>query len=225
MRVLVVEDDKGTSRFLKKGLTETGYVVDTVFDGEEGIYLATTQTYDIVILDVMLPEANGFEVLKAIRKKDKAVPVVFLTARDEKDDVIHGLELGADDYLVKPFAFAELLARIKAVVRRGRKDSEVSKVVAGNLILNLIDRTVEKDGKIIELSGKEFQLLEYLMRNEGQILTRTMILENVWGYDFDTSSNIIDVHINRLRSKIEKGFPENYIHTIKGVGYVFKDKD
>ncbi len=224
MRILIVEDDKGVSRFIRKGLSEEGFSADAVFDGEEGLYMATTETYDLVILDIMLPELSGFEVLKGIRKKGVLTPVVFLTAKDEKEDIIHGLDLGADDYLVKPFAFPELLARIRAVLRRGQKDVEMSKLCVGDLMLNLIDRTAVRSDKDIELAGKEFMLLEYLMRNAGQVLTRTMILDKVWGYNFDTASNLIDVHINRLRSKMDKGFDSNLIHTIKGVGYVLKVK-
>lgn len=222
MRILLVEDDKGASRFIKKGLGEHGFSVDVVFDGEEGLHLATTQTYELIILDVMLPEMSGFEVLKGIRKKGQLTPVIFLTAKDEQENIVHGLELGADDYLVKPFAFAELLARIKAVLRRGQRDQEMTRLQVDNLTLDLLERKAGRNGEAIELSLKEFQLLEYLMKNAGQVLTRTMILEHVWGYDFDTSSNIIDVHINRLRSKIDKDFERKLIHTIKGVGYVLK---
>ncbi len=225
MRILLVEDDRSASRFLKKGLTEVGYIVDAVFDGEEGLYLATSQVYDIIILDVMLPEMSGFELLKAARRAGIATPAIFLTARDEKNDVVHGLELGADDYLIKPFSFPELLARIKAVLRRGQKESESSRLTLADLTLNLISRTAERAGQVVELSGKEFALLEYMMRNAGQILTRTMILERVWGYDFDPSSNIIDVHINRLRGKIDADAAVKLIKTIKGVGYVLKAED
>jgi len=224
MIILLVEDDMGASRFIRKGLQEKGYTIDVAFDGEEGLHLATSQTYDLIILDIMLPEMSGFEVLKGIRKKGIITPVIFLTARDEKDDVVHGLELGADDYLIKPFSFAELLARIKAVLRRGQKDSNLSKLTIADLTLNLMNRTATRGDKVIELSGKEFMLLEYLMQNAGQILTRTMILDQVWGYDFDPSTNIIDVHINRLRNKIDKDFPRKLIHTIKGVGYVLTDE-
>ena len=224
MRILLVEDDTGASRFIRKGLQEEGYTVDVAFDGEEGLHLATSQTYDLIILDIMLPEMSGFEALKGTRKKGIMTPAIFLTARDDKEDVVHGLELGADDYLIKPFSFPELLARIKAVLRRGQKDIELSKLSVGDLTLNIINRTARRAEKDIELSAKECSLLEYLMRNAGQILTRTMILEQVWGYDFDTSSNIIDVHINRLRMKIDKDFPSKLIHTIKGVGYVLKDE-
>ena len=223
MRVLLVEDDRGVSRFIKKGLKEEGYVIDVAFDGEEGLHLALSQSFDLIILDILLPEMNGYEVLKSIREKGVVIPVICLTAKDEKEDIIQGLELGADDYLVKPFSFAELLARIKAVLRRGIKDVELSKLTVGDLSLDLINRTAHRNESDIELSSREFLLLEYLMRNAEQILTRTMILENVWGYDFDTSSNIIDVHINHLRTKIDKGFPQKLIHTIKGVGYVLKN--
>ncbi len=222
MRVLLVEDDSGVSRFIKKGLKEEGYVVDAAFDGEEGLHLALSQTYDLIILDILLPEMNGYGVLRKIREKGVVIPVICLTAKDEKEDIIKGLELGADDYLVKPFSFSELLARIKAVLRRGMKDVELSKLAVFDLSLDLINRKACRNGKDIELSGKQFLLLEYLMRNAEQILTRTMILENVWGYNFDTSSNIIDVHINHLRMKVDKNSPQKLIHTIKGVGYVFK---
>ncbi len=224
MRILLVEDDTGASRFIRKGLQEKGYAIDVAFDGEEGLHCATAQAYDLIILDIMLPEMSGFEVLKGIRKKGILTPVIFLTARDEKEDVIHGLELGADDYLIKPFSFSELLARIKAVLRRGQKDLELSKLTVDDLTLNLMNRTATRGDKVIELSGKEFMLLEYLMQNAGQILTRTMILDQVWGYDFDPSTNIIDVHINRLRNKIDRDFPHKLIHTIKGVGYVLTDE-
>ena len=225
MRILIIEDDRGVSRFIKKGFQEKGFIVDTAFDGEEGLYLATSQVYDLIIIDVMLPEINGFEVLKGVRKKSLATPVIFLTAKGEQADIVHGLEIGADDYLVKPFAFAELLARVRAVMRRGSAEQQTSNIQAGDLSLNFIDRTAQRQNKTIELSGKEFALLEYLVRNAGQILTRTMILESVWGYNFDTSSNIIDVHINRLRSKIDRDFETKLIRTIKGVGYVLKAEE
>ena len=224
MRILLVEDDTGASRFIRKGLQEEGYTVDVAFDGEEGLHLATSQTYDLIILDIMLPEMSGFEALKGTRKKGIMTPAIFLTARDDKEDIVHGLELGADDYLIKPFSFPELLARIKAVLRRGQKDIELSMLTVADLSLSIFNRTARRGEKDIELSAKEFSLLEYLMCNAGQILTRTMILEHVWGYDFDTSSNIIDVHINRLRMKIDRDFQTKLIHTIKGVGYVLKDE-
>ncbi|MBW2574435.1 MAG: response regulator transcription factor [Deltaproteobacteria bacterium] len=225
MRILVVEDDKGTARFIKKGLSEEGFMADAVSGGEEGLFMATTEIYDLIILDVMLPEINGFEVLKAIRQKGVSTPVLFLTAKDEKEDIIHGLDLGADDYLVKPFAFAELLARVRAVLRRGQTSDQMQKLIIADLVLDRVTRKARRNDKIIELTAKEFQLLEYMMRNTGQILTKTMILDRVWGYDFDTQSNIIEVHVNRLRAKVDKDFSTKLIHTVRGVGYVIKTED
>ena len=222
MRILVVEDDKGASRFIKKGLEEKGFAVDVAYDGQEGLYLATSQVYDVMILDIMLPELDGFELLKCIRRKGVSTPVIFLTAKGEKVDIVHGLEIGADDYLVKPFAFAELLARIAALIRRVGGQLQTAKTAVGDLTLNLVERTAVRQGNVIELSNKEFALLEYFVQNVGQVLTRTMILEHVWGYDFDTSSNVIDVHINRLRAKVDKDFGVTLIKTIKGVGYAIK---
>jgi len=222
MRILVVEDDKGTARFIKKGLSEEGFMTDVVSGGEEGLFMATTEIYDLIILDVMLPEINGFEVLRAIRQKGVSTPVLFLTAKDEKEDIVHGLDLGADDYLVKPFAFAELLARIRAVLRRGQTSDQMQKLIIADLVLDRVTRQARRNDNIIELTAKEFQLLEYMMRNAGQILTKTMILDRVWGYDFDTQSNIIEVHVNRLRAKVDKDFSTKLIHTVRGVGYVIK---
>ena len=225
MRILVVEDDNGAARFIKKGLSEEGFMTDVVSGGEEGLFMAMTEIYDLIILDVMLPEINGFEVLRAIRQKGVSTPVLFLTAKDEKEDIIHGLDLGADDYLVKPFAFAELLARIRAVLRRGQTGDQMQKLIIGDLVLDRVTRQARRNDKIIELTAKEFQLLEYMMRNAGQILTKTMILDRVWGYDFDTQSNIIEVHVNRLRAKVDKDFSTKLIHTVRGVGYVIKTQN
>jgi heavy metal response regulator len=222
MRILVVEDDKGTARFIQKGLSEEGFMTDVVSGGEEGQFMATTEIYDLIILDVMLPEINGFEVLRGIKQKGVSTPVLFLTAKDTKEDIIHGLDLGADDYLVKPFAFAELLARIRAVLRRGQTSDRMQKLIIGDLVLDRVTRQARREDKIIELTAKEFQLLEYMMRNKGQILTKTMILDRVWGYDFDTQSNIIEVHVNRLRAKVDKDFSTKLINTVRGVGYVVK---
>ena len=222
MKILLVEDDTSISRFIAKGLKEKGYVVDVSHDGEEGLHLILHQPYDLVILDILLPGLNGYEILKAMRARKAVTPVICLTAKGEQEDIVQGLELGADDYLVKPFSFAELHARMVAVLRRGQKEKDITRFAIGDLKLDLISRTVSRNEKVIELSGKEFLLLEYLMRNAGQILTRTMILEQVWGYNFDTSSNIIDVHINHLRRKIDSDSRTKLIHTIKGVGYVLK---
>jgi heavy metal response regulator len=222
MKILLIEDDKSISRFIAKGLREKGYVIDASHDGEEGLHLILNQSYDLIILDILLPGLNGYEILKTMRDRKVGTPVICLTAKGEQDDIVQGLELGADDYLVKPFSFAELQARITAVLRRGRKDAETTRLAVGDLTLDLLSRTVSRNETLIELSGKEFLLLEYLMRNTGQILTRTMILEQVWGYNFDTASNVIDVHINHLRRKIDSDLPKKLIHTIKGVGYVLK---
>jgi heavy metal response regulator len=222
MRILVVEDDRGTAGFIKKGFSEQGFAVDAVFDGEEGLHLAGSNAYDVLILDVMLPGQSGFQLLRDLRKQAVFTPAIFLTAKDEKRDVVYGLELGADDYLVKPFEFSELLARVRAVLRRGAQDQPGSCLVVEDLTLNLLSRTAQRGGTTIDLTGREFHLLEYLMKNRGSVLTRTMIIEKVWGYSFDTTSNIIEVHINRLRAKIDRGFTPKLIHTIKGVGYVLK---
>jgi len=225
VRILVVEDDRGTARYLSKGLSEQGYGVEVAHDGIEGRYSAERGDFDLLILDVMLPEMNGFEILKHIRKKGVATPALFLTAKDRKDDIVHGLDLGADDYLVKPFAFAELLARIKALLRRGQKEAVIRELTIADLRLDRVSRTVRRGGRTIELTAKEFQLLEYMMANAGQVLTRTMLLDHVWGYSFDTGSNVIDVHINRLRAKIESAADVKLIQTVRGVGYVFKTEN
>jgi heavy metal response regulator len=222
MKILLIEDDTSISRFIAKGLREKGYVIDVSHEGEEGLHLILNQPYDLIILDILLPGMNGYEILKTMRDRKVGTPVICLTAKGEQEDIVQGLELGADDYLVKPFSFAELQARITAVLRRGQKDADTTRLAVGDLTLDLLSRTVSRKEKLIELSGKEFLLLEYLMRNAGQILTRTMILEQVWGYNFDTASNVIDVHINHLRRKIDSDLPNKLIHTIKGVGYVLK---
>ncbi len=222
MRILLVEDDRKISRFIEKGLKENGYVVDVAFDGQEGLELALSRSYAIVILDILLPVMNGHEIVRTLRDKRVMTPVIFVTAKDTKEDIVQGLELGADDYLVKPFSFMELLARVRALLRRGQQDVDLSHLRVEDLSLDLLERTAHRGNQKIELSGKEFLLLEYLMKNAGQVQTRTMLLENVWGYNFDTSSNIVDVHINHLRNKIDKDFEIKLIHTIKGVGYVLK---
>lgn len=224
MKILLVEDDREISRFIKRGLKENGYVVDVAFDGEEGLELALSQSYAIIILDILLPALHGHEILRTLRQKSVMTPVIFVTAKDTKEDIVQGLELGADDYLVKPFSFMELLARIRVILRRGQQDADLSRLCVEDLTLDLLERTAYRGNQKIELSGKEFLLLQYLMKNTGQVQTRTMLLENVWGYNFDTSSNIVEVHINHLRNKIDKDFQTKLIHTIKGVGYVLKSE-
>ena len=224
MRILVVEDEKKVVSFIKKGLEEHTYTVDVAYDGEEGLLLAEDNSYDCIILDIMLPKLDGYDVIRALRSKKQQTPVIFLTAKDSVTDKVKGLDYGADDYIVKPFAFAELLARIRALVRREKnKPQDVLRVA--DLEMNLLKHTVTRAGGRIELTPKEFSLLRYFMENSEQVLTRTMISENVWGYNFDSMTNVIDVHINALREKIDKEYDKKLIHTIRGVGYVFEEKE
>lgn len=222
MRILVVEDEKKVAGFVKKGLEEESYAVDVAYDGEEAINLLKTYPYDLVILDLMLPKKDGFQVLKEFRESGGDAPVLILTARDSVEDVVKGLDLGADDYLRKPFSFLELLARVRALLRR-RKGEPQSVLRVGDLEVNLTDRRVFRGGKEIELTSREFALLEFLVRNKGRVLTRTMIAEHVWNQSFDSGSNVIDVYINYLRKKIDHGFDKKLIKTIRGVGYMIKD--
>lgn len=224
MRVLLVEDDKRVAHFIKKGLKENHYAVDLAYDGSEGFYLATHEDYDLIILDIMLPKMDGIELLKSIRKQSINCPVFFLTAKDKTNDIVEGLDSGADDYLVKPFSFNELLARTRALMRREKSDKTTEATIA-NLKLNMITHEVFRSDQKIELTPKEYTLLEYFFHNKGQVLTRTMISEHVWDYNFDTMTNVIDVHINHLRNKIDRGFRPQLIHTIKGVGYVLREDD
>ena len=198
--------------------------VDAAYDGEEGLYLALHERYDLFILDIMLPKLNGIEILKSIREKDIDTPVIFLTAKDTEKDIVKGLNLGADDYMVKPFSINELLARVRAILRRD-KAQWISELKVADLIVDLKTHKVFRGGKRINLTPKEYALLEHLMRNEGQILTRTMISESIWDYHFDSLTNVIDVHIYHLRNKIDKGFEPQLLHTIKGVGYVLEQRD
>lgn len=222
MHILVVEDQKKTAAFLEKGLQEEGHTVDVANDGESGLTLAMANHYDLIILDIMLPMKNGIEVVKELRARRISTPTLMLTARDSLEDKVQGLDSGADDYLTKPFAFAELLARIRALLRRGKPDTEVE-LNAADLTLNPITRIVERGGKEIELTSKEYALLEYLLRNKGRVLTRSLISEHIWGYQFDTGTNVVSVYVNYLRSKVDTGFNKKLIHTIRGVGYVLKE--
>jgi len=224
MKILLVEDDKGIAGIVKKGLLENSYSVDVAFDGEEGLRLALHKKYDLILLDVMLPKMDGREVLNRIRKLDVQVPVIFLTVKDSESDIVQGLNLGADDYLGKPFSFNELMARIRAILRRGKKETVSSKLHVANLILELDGHRVFRDKVGIELTPKEYSLLEFLMRHSGHIITRTMISEKIWDYDFDPSTNVIDVHVSHLRNKIDKDFEPKLLHTIKGIGYVFEER-
>jgi two-component system OmpR family response regulator len=224
LRILYVEDDATAREYIEKGLSEQGYQVTTAGDAKSGLALALEAAFDLLILDVMLPDSDGFEILKTLRDKGVDTPAIFLTARSTVTDRIRGLNLGADDYLVKPFAFAELLARISAVARRTLSEPGDGKLAIADLELDLRRHAVTRGGKPIELTPKEFSLLEYMLRHQGQAISRAMITEKVWGYGFDTYSNLIDVHINHLRKKVDKGFAAKLIHTVKGVGYVLEDR-
>ena len=224
MRILLIEDDKGIVRFVKKGLLENSYSVDVEFDGETGLRSALRHNYDLIVLDIMLPKMDGREVLKKVRGMEVQTPVIFLTAKDSESDIVQGLNIGADDYLVKPFSFSELLARIRAVLRRGKMASPTSKLQVANLVLELDGHRVFRDKIKIELTPKEYALLEFFMRHPGQIITRTMISEKIWDYHFDTSTNVVDVHVSHLRNKIDKDFEHKLLHTVKGVGYVLEDR-
>ena len=221
MRILIVEDEKKVAAFIKKGLEEETYAVDIATDGEEGLHLGEQNQYDLIILDLMLPKINGLDILSSLRAKKNGVPILLLTAKDSVEDKVKGLNLGADDYLTKPFAFSELLARIRVLLRRGKVESKTTLEIA-DLTLNLVSHKVRRGDEEIELTGKEYSLLEYFMRNQEKVLTRTMIAEHVWDYNFDTFTNVIDVYVNHLRKKIDKNFPTKLLHTLRGVGYVMK---
>lgn len=220
MRILLVEDETNVAAFIKKGLEEEFYTVDVAADGSEGLLMAMTNEFDLMIVDVMLPELSGIELCKRLREKSIKTPLLLLTAIGSVESKVEGLEGGADDYLTKPFAFSELLARIKALMRRA--SDTVSELSLADLRIDLLSRRVFRGEKEIILTQKEFSILEYLLRNKGRILSRTQIIENIWGYNFDPSTNIVDVHIRYLREKIDIDFDEKLIHTVRGAGYVLK---
>ncbi len=221
MRLLVVEDEKKVARFIKKGLEEEGYAVDVAPDGEEGLGMALDGVHDLIILDIHLPRMDGLGILQELRKKKVTTPVLLLTVRAAIEDKVLGLDAGADDYLTKPFAFQELLARVRALLRR-RAEAEAPVLQVADLTLDPARRLVARAGEKIDLTSKEFALLAYFIRNPGRVLTRTMISEHVWDYDFDTMTNVIDVYVNYLRKKIDAGRELKLIHTVRGVGYVLK---
>jgi len=223
MRILLVEDEINVAAFIKKGLEEDAYTVDIAEDGPEGLLMATTADFDLIILDIMLPGINGIELCKTLLAKGINKPILMLTAVDSVERKVEGLESGADDYLVKPFAFSELLARIKALLRR--TTDMVSELSLDDLRVDLLARRVYRVKREIILTQKEFSLLEYLLRNKGRVLSRTQIIENVWGYDFSPGTNIVDVHIKSLREKVNKGFERQLIHTVRGTGYIMKSDD
>ncbi len=225
MKLLVVEDEAKTGSYLKQGLYEAGFVVDLVNNGVDGLHLALSETYDLAILDVMLPGIDGWHVLQGIRDAGKEMPVLFLTARDQVDDRVKGLELGADDYLVKPFAFSELLARVRTLLRRRNRSKEPEFLCAAGLEFDLRRRRVVRGGKRIDLTAKEFALLELLLRRQGEVLPRSLIASQVWDMNFDSDTNVIDVAIKRLRIKIDDGFERKLIRTVRGMGYVLETSD
>lgn len=221
MKILIVEDEQKTGDYLKQGLSEAGFVVDLVRDGLNGVHQALTDDYDLIVLDVMLPKLDGWQVLQRIKQGGKHMPVLFLTARDQIEDRVKGLELGADDYLVKPFAFSELLARVRTLLRRGKAmEPELFKVA--DLELNILRRKVTRAGKRIDLSAKEFSLLELLIRRQGEVLPRSLIASQVWDMNFDSDTNVIEVAMRRLRAKIDDDFEPKLIQTIRGMGYVLE---
>ncbi len=223
MRVLIIEDDRDAANWLVKGLSESGHVADLASDGETGLSLAMNEGYDILIVDRMLPKLDGLSIIKSIRSSGLKTPVLILSALSDVDERVKGLRAGGDDYLAKPYAFAELLARVEGLGRRKIGEVTETKLKAADLEIDLLTRTVTREGKPILLQPREFKLLEYLMRNAGHIVTRTMLLENVWDYHFDPQTNVIDVHISRLRAKIDKGYDEPALQTIRGAGYMIRD--
>ena len=222
MRILVVEDDEQTAAYMVKSLTESGYVVDRADNGRDGLFLATSSDFDAVVVDRMLPGLDGLSLIQALRAARVATPVLILSALGQVDDRVQGLRAGGDDYLTKPFAFSELLARIEALLRRRSGPAVVTKLAVGDLEMDLLGRSVRRAGRAVDLQPREFRLLEYLMRHAGQVVTRTMLLEGVWDYHFDPQTNVIDVHVSRLRQKIDKGFEAPLLHTVRGAGYCLR---
>jgi len=225
MRILLVEDDLKIAAFIIKGLKAAGFAVDHAPDGEKGLDLALTEPYDAAVIDIMLPKIDGLTLIETMRRKRINTPVIILSARGSIDDRVKGLQTGSDDYLTKPFAFTELLARIQALIRRAGGVSEPTKLKVGDLTMDLLSREVVRAGRRIELQPLEFSLLEYLMRNAERVLSKTMIMEHVWDYNFDPQTNVVEARICRLRDKIDKGFDKKLIHTVRGAGYVLRETD
>lgn len=222
MKILIVEDEVKAGTYLKRGLTEAGFVIDCTRNGHDGLHLALTDHYDLVVLDVMLPGIDGWEILREMRRGNRQVPVLFLSARDRVEDRVKGLELGADDYLVKPFAFSELLARVRTLLRRGSPVAAFETIKVFDLVLDFSHHCVTRDGKRLNITAKEFSLLELLMRRQGEVLPRALIASQVWDMNFDSDTNVIDVAVRRLRAKIDDDFEVKLIRTVRGVGYVLQ---
>ena len=225
MRILLVEDDLKIASFIVKGLRATGYAVDHATDGEEGLHLALNEPYDTAIIDIMLPKLDGLALIERMRKEKINIPIIILSAKDSIDDRVKGLQTGGDDYLTKPFAFSELLARVQALIRRASGLAEPTRLSIGDLSMNLLTREVARGGRKIELKPIEFSLLEYLIRSAGRVVSKTMIMEHVWDYNFDPQTNVVEARICRLRDKIDRDFDQKLIHTVRGVGYVLKETD
>jgi two-component system OmpR family response regulator len=223
MRTLLVEDDGKIASFIIKGLRAEGFAVDHALNGQDGLHLALTEPYDAAIIDIMLPKMNGLKLIENMRREKINTPVIVLSAKGEVDDRVKGLQIGADDYLTKPFAFSELLARLQALIRRSSDISEPTKLAVADLTMNLITREVVRAGEKIDLQPLEFSLLEYLLRNAGRVVSKTMIMEHVWDYYFDPQTNVVESRIYKLREKIDKGFAFRLIHTVRGAGYVLKE--
>ena len=220
MRILVIEDDAATADYIAKGLGEEGYVVDLARNGKDGLFLALNEPFDVIVSDRMLPGPDGLAILRALRASGITTPVLMLTALGEVDRRVEGLEAGADDYLAKPFAFAELRARVRALARRPAPQAEATELTVGDLRMDLLRRSVTRGGRAVELLPTEFRLLEYMMRHPGQVLTRTLLLEKVWDFSFDPTTNVVDVHVSRLRRKLEAGGEAPMIRTVRGAGYI-----
>jgi len=224
MRILVIEDDAEVAAYLVKGLKENGYNVDGATDGKEGLLMAASENYDVMVIDRMLPNVDGLTIIKTIRATGKQTPILILSALAQVDDRVQGLRDGGDDYLTKPFAFSELLARLEALLRRAAQTTETETYFnISDLEMDLLTRVVKRNGQVVDLQPREFRLLEYLIRHAGQVVTRTMLLENVWDYHFDPQTNVIDVHISRLRRKIDKDFSKPLLHTVRGAGYILRE--
>ena len=225
MKILIVEDEEKTGNYLKQSLIESGFTVDLAITGLDGLHLATSDQYDLFIFDVMLPEIDGWQLVKTLRSHSNQTPVLLLSALGRPDDKIKGLELGADDYLAKPFVFSELLARVRSLLRRGQQQIRQTQFIVGDLYVDLLKRKVTRAGKRIELSSKEFALLEFFLRHQGEVLTRSLIASQVWDINFDSDTNVIDVSVKRLRDKIDTATDKKLIHTVRGMGYILELKD
>jgi len=223
MRVLVIEDDQEVAAYISKAFGECGVNVDQCGEGRDGLLMASTENYDVMIIDRMLPGLDGLSILRTLRANGNTTPVIILSALGEVDDRVEGLKAGSDDYLTKPFAFSELHARVEALLRRGSSEAKQERMEVADLAIDLLSRRVTRSGKEISLQPREYRLLEYLMRHAGQVVTRTMLLEGVWDYHFDPQTNVIDVHISRLRAKIDRDFEKPLLHTVRGAGYVIRE--